>query len=85
MKNEFYKELLTQAKGLMSGESDLIANMANLSALMFNRMEKVNWAGFYLYKEDQLVLGPFQGQPAYAFRWGAVYAALRHKACKPNW
>ncbi len=64
MKNEFYKELLTQAKGLMSGESDLIANMANLSALMFNRMEKVNWAGFYLYKEDQLVLGPFQGQPA---------------------
>ncbi|MBT79126.1 MAG: GAF domain-containing protein [Alteromonadaceae bacterium] len=48
----------------MSGESDLIANMANLSALMFNRMEKVNWAGFYLYKEDQLVLGPFQGQPA---------------------
>lgn len=64
MKNEFYKELLTQAKGLVSGESDLIANMANLSALMFNRMEKVNWAGFYLYKEDQLVLGPFQGQPA---------------------
>lgn len=64
MKNEFYKELLTQAKGLMSGESDLIAKMANLSALMFNRMEKVNWAGFYLYKEDQLVLGPFQGQPA---------------------
>jgi len=64
LKNEFYKELLTQAKGLMSGESDLIANMANLSALMFNRMEKVNWAGFYLYKEDQLVLGPFQGQPA---------------------
>lgn len=64
MKNEFYKDLLTQAKGLMSGESDLIANMANLSALMFNRMEKVNWAGFYLYKEDQLVLGPFQGQPA---------------------
>lgn len=64
MKNEFYKELLTQAKGLMSGESDLIANMANLSALMFNRMEKVNWAGFYLYKEEQLVLGPFQGQPA---------------------
>ena len=56
LKNEFYKDLLTQAKGLMSGESDLIANMANLSALMFNRMEKVNWAGFYLYKEDQLVL-----------------------------
>lgn len=53
-----------QAKGLVSGESDMIANMANLSALLFNQLEDVNWAGFYLYKEDQLVLGPFQGLPA---------------------
>ena len=42
----------------------MIANMANISALLFNQMDDVNWAGFYLYKEDQLVLGPFQGQPA---------------------
>lgn len=64
MKSTLYAELLAQAKGLMAGEADLIANMANLSALMFNRLENVNWAGFYLYKEEQLVLGPFQGQPA---------------------
>ena len=64
MKKAFYTELLSQAQGLLSGESDLIANMANLSALMYTRMSDVNWAGFYLYKDDQLVLGPFQGQPA---------------------
>jgi len=64
LKSTLYAELLAQAKGLMAGEADLIANMANLSALMFNRLENVNWAGFYLYKEEQLVLGPFQGQPA---------------------
>ncbi|QPL51964.1 GAF domain-containing protein [Alteromonas sp. B31-7] len=38
--------------------------MANVSALLFNQLEDVNWAGFYLHKESQLVLGPFQGQPA---------------------
>ncbi|QPG07170.1 GAF domain-containing protein [Salinimonas marina] len=38
--------------------------MANISALLYNELAEVNWAGFYLYKEDQLVLGPFQGQPA---------------------
>ncbi|MDB2330144.1 GAF domain-containing protein [Alteromonas sp.] len=48
----------------MSGEHDLIANMANVSALLFNHLDEVNWAGFYLFKEEQLVLGPFQGQPA---------------------
>lgn len=48
----------------MSGEHDLIANMANVSALLFNYLDEVNWAGFYLFKENQLVLGPFQGQPA---------------------
>lgn len=56
--------LLAQAKALIEGESDLIANMANLSALLFNQLEAVNWAGFYLFKDGQLVLGPFQGQPA---------------------
>ncbi|MBU3022913.1 GAF domain-containing protein [Aestuariibacter sp. A3R04] len=48
----------------MNGETDLIANMANLSAVIFNSMERINWAGFYLYKDEQLVLGPFQGKPA---------------------
>ncbi|WP_420932811.1 GAF domain-containing protein [Alteromonas sp. A081] len=64
MKQQQYSQLISQAKSLVSGEQDLIANMANLSALLFNGLEDVNWAGFYLYKDEQLVLGPFQGQPA---------------------
>ena len=64
MKEPQYSQLINQAKSLVSGEHDLIANMANISALLFNHLEEVNWAGFYLYKEEELVLGPFQGQPA---------------------
>lgn len=64
MNSTEYTRLVAQAKSLMQGEKDIIANMANLSALIFNNLENINWAGFYLYKEDQLVLGPFQGQPA---------------------
>ncbi|WP_289847276.1 GAF domain-containing protein [Alteromonas sp. C1M14] len=64
MNSNEYTRLVAQAKSLMQGEKDIIANMANLSALIFNNMENINWAGFYLYKEEQLVLGPFQGQPA---------------------
>lgn len=60
----FYDELSGQAQSLVAGESDIIANMANISALLFNNLPAVNWAGFYFYKDDQLVLGPFQGQPA---------------------
>lgn len=59
-----YEQLIHQARSLVDGEQDLIANMANISALLFNNMNSVNWAGFYLFKESQLVLGPFQGQPA---------------------
>ena len=64
MKEKQYAQLISQAKSLVAGEHDLIANMANISALLFNQLENVNWAGFYLYKQEQLVLGPFQGQPA---------------------
>nr|WP_246261060.1 GAF domain-containing protein [Alteromonas ponticola] len=64
MLNDFYQRLVNQADSLVSGEPDLIANMANISALLYTQLEDVNWAGFYLYKEDQLVLGPFQGNPA---------------------
>lgn len=53
-----------QAQSLLAGEKDLIANLANLSALMFMGLPDVNWAGFYLLKDDELVLGPFQGKPA---------------------
>lgn len=59
-----YEDMLTQVKGLMAGERDMIANMANISALLYLYMPDVNWAGFYLYKDEELVLGPFQGKPA---------------------
>ncbi|MFS1705000.1 GAF domain-containing protein [Aestuariibacter sp. GS-14] len=60
----FYSQLIAQARSLVDGEHDMIANMANISALLYNQMDNVNWAGFYIFKEEQLVLGPFQGQPA---------------------
>jgi len=59
------RELLgAQARGLLSGHRDRIANAANLSALLFMSLPDINWAGFYFLREDQLVLGPFQGKPA---------------------
>jgi len=63
-KQKQYELINAQVQALISGESDMIANMANIAAVLFNNLEQVNWAGFYLYKQDQLVLGPFQGQPA---------------------
>ena len=45
-------------------ETDAVANMANVSAVLFNYLENLNWAGFYILKNGQLVLGPFQGKPA---------------------
>ncbi|MCV2884136.1 GAF domain-containing protein [Aestuariibacter sp. AA17] len=62
--NATYSDMLLQAKGLMSGETDIIANMANISSLLYLYMDNVNWAGFYLIKGNELVLGPFQGKPA---------------------
>lgn len=63
-KVEFYRELSTQLEALLAGESDPIANAANTSALLFQLMPELNWAGFYLLRGDELVLGPFQGKPA---------------------
>ncbi|EJL57362.1 GAF domain-containing protein [Rhizobium sp. CF122] len=64
-KVDFYAELCQQLKGLLHGESDTIANAANTSALMFEMMPDLNWAGFYFLKSDsELVLGPFQGKAA---------------------
>lgn len=63
-KSEQYQQLAKQAQSLIGSERDLIANMANLSALLFHNLDDVNWAGFYLYKDEELVLGPFQGKPA---------------------
>jgi GAF domain-containing protein len=59
-KKQKYKELLPQIEALISGETDLIANMANTAAAIHMATEYL-WIGFYLVKEDELVLGPFQG------------------------
>ena len=53
-----------QLEGLLADETNLIANMANFSALVYTSLEEVNWAGFYLAEGQELVLGPFQGNPA---------------------
>jgi len=59
-----YAELAQALAGLLHGESDFIANAANTSALIFDALPDINWAGFYLLKSGQLVVGPFQGKPA---------------------
>jgi L-methionine (R)-S-oxide reductase len=63
-KPELYADLASQLEGLMSGESDLIANTANMAAVIYHGLPDLNWAGFYLMKDGELVLGPFQGKPA---------------------
>ena len=64
-KAALYRELAQQLGGLLSGEHDSIANAANTAALLFNTLPDLNWAGFYFLKSpDEMVLGPFQGQPA---------------------
>jgi GAF domain-containing protein len=63
-KRNFYAELEAQARALVAGEPDRIANAANLAALLFHALPRVNWAGFYFLQGDELVLGPFQGKPA---------------------
>lgn len=56
--------LVQQARSLLANETDFIANAANLAALIFHSWENINWAGFYFLKQNELVLGPFQGKPA---------------------
>ncbi len=63
-KQKLYASLVVQLLSLLKDEHDLIANAANFSALLFNSLPNVNWAGFYFLRDDELVLGPFQGNPA---------------------
>lgn len=56
--------MLDFGKATIKTEKDMIAMMANISSIIFNVVEDLNWAGFYLVREDELVLGPFQGLPA---------------------
>lgn len=65
-KPELYSDLVASARALVAGESDAVANMANLAALIWTFLPDLNWAGFYRLApgHDELVLGPFIGKPA---------------------
>ncbi len=63
-KPELYAELASALQALIAGERDWIANLANASALLYQVLPDLNWAGFYLMKDGELVVGPFQGKPA---------------------
>ena len=77
-KAELYRELVEAARALTQGESDAVANMANLAALVWQFVPALNWAGFYRVIAGELVLGPFIGKPAcirIAFGQGVCGAA----------
>jgi L-methionine (R)-S-oxide reductase len=63
-KPELYAGLAAQARGLLHGERDRIANAANFAALVWHALPDINWCGFYFFDGQELVVGPFQGKPA---------------------
>ncbi len=63
-KPQQYAQLVAQARALLAGEPDRIANAANLSSLVYHALPDLNWVGFYFFDGTELVVGPFQGQPA---------------------
>jgi GAF domain-containing protein len=82
-KPELYRELGVQIASLVEGETDAVANMANTAALIFHSVPGLNWAGFYLLKGGELVLGPFQGRVAcvrIAFGRGVVGTAAEKRS-----
>ncbi len=64
VKADFYAQLISQTEAIIGTEKDVVANMANISALLFDALAHVNWVGFYRNIEQELVLGPFQGKVA---------------------
>ena len=81
-KPELYRELASQISVLIQNETDPVANMANVAALIFHSVANLNWVGFYLLKGGELVLGPFQGPPAcvrIAFGRGVVGTAAEKR------
>ncbi len=71
-KPQIYAELARQLDALLAGESDPVANTANMAALIYHGLPDLNWAGFYFARGGELVLGPFQGKPACVrIPWGA--------------
>ncbi len=76
-KSETYRQLTEAAGALVAGEDDRTANMANVSALLWEFLPDLNWAGFYRVKGGELVLGPFQGRPAcIRIAWGQGVCGL---------
>ncbi len=63
-KSQIYRELAVQLAALLDGETDRVANAANMAALIYHGLPDLSWAGFYFFKGNELVLGPFQGKPA---------------------
>jgi L-methionine (R)-S-oxide reductase len=63
-RENFYKLLLVRLEGLLSSEKDSMANLCNSAAHLFNNLDDINWSGFYLMRDGELVLGPFNGKPA---------------------
>jgi len=63
-KEKLLRQLNRELEALLGEERNMIANLANASALLFNSLPDLNWSGFYLISGDQLILGPFQGKPA---------------------
>ena len=59
-----YKILCKELESLTNSSPHPIANLANASALLFDSLDNINWAGFYMLENDKLILGPFQGKPA---------------------
>jgi len=81
-REENYELVIQQLRALIEGESNFIANLANASALLNQFLEQINWVGFYLTENDELVLGPFQGLPACVripFGKGVCGTAAKHK------
>jgi L-methionine (R)-S-oxide reductase len=63
-KPQLYAQLVRELHALIAGETDAIANLANAAALLYHSLPDLNWAGFYLLRGAELVVGPFQGKPA---------------------
>lgn len=63
-RHDLYRELALRVRGLVDGERDWLANLANVSAAIYDLVPNLNWAGFYLLRGGDLVVGPFQGLPA---------------------
>jgi GAF domain-containing protein len=63
-KTVLYRDLAASLEALLAEETDLLANLANAAGLLGQALDRINWCGFYLWKDGELVLGPFQGKPA---------------------